>query len=178
LTEKICNALRDLRRDCHDYPDHVSRSLALALADAIDEAPPLFQNGDFKLNNGTKSTWKIECDALTVQDWAGLAAIAVQFLPEFGLVAGVPRGGVLFAGALSRYAKADCSTVLLAEDVCTTGESIERWKRTLIDDPQALWATDRTKFVGVCVFARDRYPTWVTPLFRMPKVYTVPDDGE
>jgi orotate phosphoribosyltransferase len=72
----------------------------------------LFQTGDFTLASGQKSTWKIECDALTPEDWAGLAAMAVQFLPPFGAVLGVPRGGLPLARALEKYVTSGSTLVV------------------------------------------------------------------
>lgn len=129
----------------------------------------MFLAGEFVLRSGRLSRWKIECDALTPDDWAGLAAIAAEILPPFGVVEGVPRGGVPFADALRQYSRG-CSAsyshpphdwclgeplpLLIAEDVCTTGESMERFRggRTAI---------------GVCAFSRGAHPDWVIPLFRM-----------
>lgn len=137
--------------------------------------PDLFQIGDFTLASGAKSRWKIECDALSPHDWAGLAAMAMQFLPAFGRVAGVPRGGLPFADALRRHATPGSPLVLVAEDVCTTGGSISRYAQIVLNETPGLVAG---RILGVCVFARDRYPHWVTPLFRMPGACTTPDAGE
>lgn len=122
----------------------------------------LFQLGDFTLRSGAKSAWKIECDVLTPDDWAALAKMAAEILPPFGFVYGVPRGGVPFAHALQEYASDYClDPVLIAEDVVTTGGSMERYRAE--HDPGIA-----TRVIGVCVFARGPCPEWVTPLFRMP----------
>lgn len=110
----------------------------------------LFALGDFKLASGARSGWKIEADALTPDDWDALARIAVDVLPSFGSVEGVPRGGLAFAAALRAYATT--GPLLIAEDVCSTGGSMERFR------------ADRDA-IGVCAFARGRWPEWVTPLF-------------
>ena len=115
---------------------------------------PLFQSGDFTLASGQKSRWKIECDALTAADWVALALMATEVLPPFGVVEGVPRGGIAFADALRVHATPNCPTLLIAEDVVTTGGSIERFR----GDREA---------VGVAVFCRGRCPGWVQPLLRM-----------
>jgi hypothetical protein len=90
----------------------------------------LFQHcprNPFKRASGSMSDWKIECEALTANDWEALAVMAVALLPPFGRVAGVPRGGVPFADALRRYTDPNSwSVVLIAEDVVTTGASMER----------------------------------------------------
>ena len=125
----------------------------------------LFQLGDFTLRSGAKSRWKIECDALTPADWEGLAAMAVEILPPFSGVSGVPRGGIPFADALSRYIiSASPHPVLIAEDVCTTGGSMERWKKTL--EEELVPKRYQVRYIGVAVFARNpTWPKWVTPLF-------------
>ncbi len=125
----------------------------------------LFATGDFVLASGAKSSWKLECDALTPGDWEGLARIASEVLPPFRSAVGVPRGGLPFALALGRYATGAAEhPVLLCEDVVTTGGSIVRYRNEL-EDNAAPWVSS---YIGVCVFARGKCPGWVTPLFRMP----------
>lgn len=121
----------------------------------------LFQTGDFTLASGAKSRWKIECDALTREDWKGLAAIAAEILPPFGWVQGVPKGGFPFADALRSYAMGSPFPLLIAEDVVTTGGSMERFREG--------FHPDAGDIIGVCVFARGPCPSWVTPLFQMTK---------
>ncbi len=103
---------------------------------------------------------------MTPPDWEGLAAIAASVLPPFGKVHGVPRGGIPFALALSRYVNSHKSdTVLLAEDVVTSGGSIKRFR-----DELAL--SDTIPVIGVTVFARGEFvPDWVVPLFQIAPPY-------
>jgi orotate phosphoribosyltransferase len=119
----------------------------------------LFQNGNFNLASGGTSKWKIECDALTKDDWKTLAMMAVDLLPNFSHVVGVPNGGIPFADALWPYRTANADRLLLAEDVVTTGGSI-----TKIRDQVRL----HESIIGVCVFARGICPRWIMPLFQMP----------
>ena len=118
----------------------------------------LFRSGDFTLRSGRRSRWKIECDAFTTEDWTTLALMASEVLPRFRDVLGVPRGGVPFAQALVPFASGEVSDpFLIAEDVCTTGGSMERFRDSLGGEGP---------FVGVCVFAREpTWPGWVKPLF-------------
>ncbi len=126
----------------------------------------LFQAGDFTLASGAAAKWKIECDVLTPADWEGLATIAAEILPPFSAVSGVPRGGLPFARALHKFTVLGADTLLIAEDVVTTGGSVERYLRQVRNDP--LIETP-TRIIGVCVFARGpSCPAWVTPLFRIP----------
>ena len=120
---------------------------------AGEDTAPLFVSGDFKLHSGLRSTWKIDCDALTDADWATLAAMAAPLLQPFKEVEAIPRGGVRFAAALRPYAKPDASLLLLADDVLTTGESMERAR------------AGGGKVIGVVAFARGPWSEWVTPLF-------------
>lgn len=148
------------------------RGRVAALESAVaagDARPGLFRLGDFTLASGAASGFKIDCDALTPADWAALAAMAVELLPllPFTRVVGVPRGGVPFADALAGYATEPARPrVLFAEDVVTSGGSVERFRA----DYTARTATRGFDFepVGVCVFARGRCPPWVHPLFRLP----------
>lgn len=128
------------------------RILIEAIAKAVQDRPSLFQLGDFTLHSGARSRWKIEADALTEADWQALAYMAAERLPAFGSVEGVPRGGIPFAKALRQYAME--GPLLIAEDVTTTGASMERVR------------ADR-EAIGVVVFARGPVLAWVTPLFTL-----------
>lgn len=120
----------------------------------------LFQSGEFKLASGAKSDFKIEMDALTENDWATLALIAVAYvLPPFYAVHGVPRGGTPFADALQKYVSPKGGYRVICDDVLTTGESMEKYRDTLV--PKAPLGDH-----GIVVFARGKPPWWVTPLFK------------
>lgn len=128
--------------------------------------PHLFQHGDFILHSGAKSTWKIECDALTCDDWRGLAAIAITLLPRFTEVYGVPKGGIPLANAMFNYrattGEESPRLRLICEDVVTTGSSIEEFRK-LIELERGKCPT-----IGLTVFARGVCPDWILPLFQMP----------
>jgi orotate phosphoribosyltransferase len=110
----------------------------------------LFRSGEFTLASGAKSGRKIDCDALTDADWETLAAWAAEVLPPFGVVEGVPTGGLKFASALADHATLDAATgpLLIADDVLTTGGSMERQRAGRLA-------------IGVVLFARGRLPDWV-----------------
>lgn len=99
---------------------------------------------------------------LADRDWHAIAAMAVEILPPFGLVEGVPDGGLPFAGALylhpsflGPFEEIDpAAPLLIVEDVLTTGASMER-------------ARAGRDAIGVCVFARGPCPPWVRPIFQM-----------
>lgn len=125
----------------------------------------LFQEGNFTLNSGKRSIYKIECDAMTSADWAGVAAMAQEenLLGVFGAVLGVPRGGVPFAAALQRYMTPGSRTLLIAEDVVTTGGSMERYRCEIKD-----YAAQFERVIGICFVARGKCPEWVRPVLRGP----------
>lgn len=122
----------------------------------------LFQTGNFRLASGRSSPWKIECDALASKDWQALAMMAMEFLPPFREVVGVPTGGLPFAEALKGWETHDPEDrLLIVDDVFTTGKSIEavRGKLELVQNMEV---------IGLVAFARGKPFSWVQPLFQMP----------
>lgn len=122
----------------------------------------LFQLGDFTLHSGNKSFWKIECDALTDNDWKTLAAIVADRF-HFSSVVGIPKGGKKLAWALEEYTchEPNCP-LLIVDDVLTTGISFEDFLRQLIRD-----GVNVSSISGLVVFARGKCPSWVTPIFQL-----------
>ena len=86
--------------------------------------PLLFCAGDFALHSGSKSKWKINCNALLPEDWQALALMAMEFLPSFGSVEGVSQGGLKLAEAMRAHVF-PYGPVLICDDVLTTGRSME-----------------------------------------------------
>lgn len=111
------------------------------------ERVSLFQHGEFVLASGEQSDFKIECEALTDDDWECLAYLASWCLPPFGTVEGVPRGGLRFADALRYHVTPGANRVLIADDVWTTGRSWHDFRLSLgyLPGPDV---------VGVVAFAR------------------------
>jgi len=111
----------------------------------------LFVDGDFVAHSGKTLSWKVECDALTVEDLETFAKI-ISSKVKFSSVVGVPTGGNVIADALQKY----CSSgpVLIVDDVLTTGSSMETF-REKIDAP----------CIGVVLFARTDCPDWIKPVF-------------
>jgi orotate phosphoribosyltransferase len=116
----------------------------------------LFQLGDFTLRSGTKSRWKIECDAISSPEWETLAIMATELLLPFGSVDGVPSGGVPFANALRRHITPGAPP-LIAEDVVTTGGSILRFIEGNCLDAEGIQA--------IAVFGRGNFPSWIKTIF-------------
>lgn len=150
-----------LRAECA-AKDAVIRGLAKV-------ANGLFVTGDFTLASGAKSSWKIECDALTVLDWDGLAQMALTVLRPFGNVVGVPRGGIPFANALRPFATS--GHLLIVDDVWTTGGSMRRHRETIMRYCHDVGSptTSVEEAIGLVAFARNRPEPWVTALFQMPQ---------
>lgn len=112
--------------------------------------PPilLFQYGTFRLHSGQLTTWKVECEALTRDDWQALAAIIAEHI-AFRAVEGIPRGGLPLAHALEPYATAGAAhPLLIVDDVGTTGASLEAHRAG-------------REALGLVVFARGPMPSWV-----------------
>lgn len=127
----------------------------------------LFMKGDFTLRSGRKSTYKIECDVLTVADWEGIAAAIMEekLLPNFSVVLGVPRGGLPLADALNQYATSESTLpIIIAEDIVTTCGSMERFRSSIMDQCFG------REIIGVCFVARGPCPSWVHPYLRGPGV--------
>lgn len=83
----------------------------------------LFQLGKFISHAGNELEWKIECDALTDEDWDCLAKMISERC-EFGSVYGIPRGGVKLQNALEKYCTKGNHIRLVVDDVYTTGKSM------------------------------------------------------
>lgn len=125
----------------------------------------LFQNklNPITLHSGQKSNFKIECDALTDEDWKTLARlIAQRFLCRFRGVFGIPNGGLKLASELIPYARKDNDLpCLIVDDVLTTGASMEKARADLLK-------AGEKNIIGVVVFSRDRHPAlWIEPIFQM-----------
>lgn len=139
----------------------------------------LFQLGAVTLPDGRTTHFKIECDMLTQNDWESLARLAVEFLPPFGQVEGVPRGGLMFADALAPFISEGSTTLLIADDVWVSGKSMTEWK------------ADRPNCIGIVAFNRGHLPWWVSGIFNMdtmaesatynldglPQIHSLPNDG-
>lgn len=120
----------------------------------------LFQTGHFQLHSGEQSTVKIECDALTPDDWQTLAGLIAERVGRFRSVYGIPTGGDILEELLAPQSTGDWrDPVLICDDVYTTGASMRH---------AHVWMQDTENIVGVVVFARRPVQEeWITALFTM-----------
>lgn len=108
----------------------------------------LFRWGRFKSAAGIDLDWKIECDALHDGDLACIARVSAASIGSFRAVHGVPRGGLRLAESLDPYKDRSASTVLVVDDVWTTGRSMTEFAKQLgVSD-----------WVGFVAFARGDLP--------------------
>lgn len=113
---------------------------------------PLFDPNYFIGSAGDVLQWKVECDALTEEDWTALAKIAGPHL-KFGSVEGVPYGGLPFAHAMRPYITE--GPLLIVDDVLTTGASM-------------ITQRDGREAIGLVAFQRGPYiPLWIRPIWRL-----------
>ena len=116
----------------------------------------LFVQQRWTMHSGGVSDYKIECDALTPNDWHCIAFLTHKQFGPIRDVYGVPRGGVPFENALKQFVEPDVTEGLrlIVDDVLVTGASMEEARETLRWDDA----------VGIVVFARNIEPPWVYPL--------------
>ena len=118
----------------------------------------LFQKISFISHAGLPLNWKIECDALSEDDWKGIARMIMDYEKRpFGSVEGIPRGGIPLAKALSEYATE--GPPMIVDDVYTTGTSFKEFIAENYPDEKVICWT---------VFARDVISGNINALFQMP----------
>lgn len=121
----------------------------------------LFQKINFISHAGLPLTWKIECDAISPDEWVALAHIIREFEPRnWRAAVGIPRGGVALGKALDKYGTQNIDDpVLVVDDVYTTGKSFRDYVAENYPNEEVLqW----------CVFARKPTENAVNALFTMP----------
>lgn len=119
------------------------------------KAISLFKYGAFTSHSGLHLPDKIDCDALTKDDWDTLAAWVARCV-GFGKVVGIETGGSKFAEALQQH----CSPfgpVLIVDDVLTTGKSMEEMRQKF---------NPCETVYGAVVFSRTKdIPKWIIARF-------------
>ena len=122
----------------------------------------LFHNERVTLHSGRKSSFKIECDALTDQDISTIAQIFAKKF-EFSRVYGIPRGGTRLEAKLKPLEISGSPFILIVDDVLSTGASFERAVDCLPENRPF------SVIKGVCIFSRGPCPSWVTPFLQLHK---------
>ena len=122
----------------------------------------LFTVGDFISHAGLPLKWKIECDAISPEQWSALATMIMDYQTEpFSKVVGIPRGGLPLQYALEKYVTEGEHPWLICDDVYTTGTSFREF-----------CTTKETMFAYKwCIFARKTIPSMenINALFTMPE---------
>lgn len=120
----------------------------------------LFEKINFISHSGLELDFKIECDALDDHDWQTLAhIIGKKYM--FGEIVAIPNGGLKLGDELTCYTDSYSDTILIVDDVLTTGNSMEAaYKEIKEESPSA-------KIKGVVVFARSKPAYWIDPIFQM-----------
>lgn len=117
----------------------------------------LFVQQTFEMHSGGIGYFKIDCDALTDEDWKTLAFIVSKEI-KFSMAVGVPTGGLKFAAALKSY-QTDDGPVLIVDDVLTTGASMYEARKIFTDNG--------IPSIGIVAFARQVCPAWVIAVFQL-----------
>lgn len=130
-----------------------------------NEGTHLFRLGEFTSHSGIPLEWKIDCDALTREDWEALAVIALEILDgePFDQVLACGGAAAELSSALWKYRSPE-GVLLVVDDVLTTGATMERHRL----------ASGRI-CRGIVVFARGPCPPWVRAIFTLsPEVRRCP----
>jgi len=122
----------------------------------------LFREGKFKSHSGLELDYKIECDGLSEFDLSTLASIISDNL-TYGKIIGIPTGGERLANILRKFnhpmLEENPNTILLVDDVMTTGASMEEYKDIF---------SSSYEVKGVVIFDRSEDGLdWVTPIFKV-----------
>jgi hypoxanthine phosphoribosyltransferase len=133
----------------------------------LEKKRTIFKWGEFRAHSGSILPFKIDCDTLNRADIACIANY-IASKNSFNVAKGIPRGGVQLAKALEKYAdiKKTPFTVLIVDDVLTTGTSMEQEKAKLA---QLVHPED---VVGWVIFARANPPEWINAVFIMTESET------
>jgi len=116
----------------------------------------------FISHSGQELNWKVECDALTdneIDVFAYLIGRKFQGC-DIQKIVSIPRGGDRLALALHKYIplKVESKTILIVDDVFTTGKSME-------EAIGRLWTNNETCVRGAVMFARSKPFSWVYSVF-------------
>lgn len=116
-----------------------------------EEEIGMFKHGDFTSHSGLTLPFKVDCDDLTDEDIECFVKI-INSRAKFGVVIGVPTGGLRLAEALKPYCIPE-GGILIVDDVLTTGSSMEK---------HYVFGAE-----GIVLFARGECPPWVYPIWSL-----------
>ncbi len=134
----------------------------------------LLQLGDFTLNSGKKSFFKLECDAFTDDDWKCIAELVYNMIGVFSSVEGIPRGGTKLAELLQPYVSGS-GPHLIVDDIWTTGGSMQRaWQAKHRANGEPDWISPHNYILGAVVIARGPIEPWVKALFTINHALWLP----
>ena len=130
----------------------------------ITKSNDLFSLTNFKSHSGLNLNWRIECDALSDDEWFTISKMIMEITPPFREVFGIPEGGIKLAKLLKEHATGnEKDPVCIVDDVLTTGKSMEDFLRQYSRNRDMPFMA-----IGWVVFARVHTPEWVQALFQMP----------
>ena len=122
----------------------------------------LFVKERFIMHAGGISDFKIECDALTKEDYKTLAFLVSRKI-DYKKVYGIPRGGIPFEQELKKYENKNSNVILIADDVLTTGTSMIDFKKDLL----AKEDIKEEDIKGIVIFNRGNTLSWVETIFSL-----------
>ena len=123
----------------------------------------LFEEKDFIGHSGDPLKWKIECDALSSNEWKCISTMIMEYETRpFCSAIGIPRGGIALSRFLNEYATGNYDDpYLICDDVLTTGGSMDEFTNSY-------FRNRKPNYFGWVVFARNKPQHWVKALFQMP----------
>lgn len=131
---------------------------------------PLFQSGDFLLHSGQHSAWKLECEAITLDEMKVIAKLLAERLPAFSRTVSVSEDSnnpaTILRGCLAQYAEETNKTLIVVDDVFTTGSTMSSARRKL----QESYVYSQYNIMGAVIFAREPIFDWIIPLFTLSPV--------
>lgn len=136
----------------------------------------LFQTKTFVGHAGGVLNWKIDCDYLNKLDIQALAK-RISDRVSYGMVYGIPSGGMALADALMPYCRPMLNKrPLIVDDVMTTGKSMLDHRAVLIKE----LGYSLENIIGIAIFGRrsaflDPELSWVKSMFVTSS--WVEDDG-
>lgn len=122
-----------------------------------------YSHNGFRLSAGDLTSLLIDSNGMSDRSIEAAAATLAEMLPPFGMVEGVPRGGLRLARALKKHSHPGQYTVVIADDVYTTGKNmtpyLDLYKRSM----------PKHYVCGAVLLGRGPLPENVTALLRLSR---------